>query len=108
MRRGGFPEIVVARGWLRSRLPRIDVCPICGFPPPPPLTSIPPLPRLDRSDRVLSGSPTCRVCGCYIRPPKRLYCSAECWLQRRAAVEGWGAGGDRRSPPPVTRYAHVP
>ncbi len=107
MRRMGCPEIAVARSWLRSRLPLIDVCPVCGFPPPPPMQIIPPLPRLDRSDRVLSGSPSCKVCGCFIRPPKRFYCSAECWLEHRAQTEGWRAGGVRRSPRHAPRHARM-
>ena len=107
MRRKGFPEIVVARAWLRTRLPRLAACPVCGFPPPPPPSSIPPLPRLDRSERVVSVAPACRVCGVYIRPPKRFYCSHECWLRRRASVEGWGGRGKRRRPAPPARYAQV-
>lgn len=109
MRQSGFSTDAIARSAARMRKGLLDRCPVCGFPPPPAITVLPPLARLDRSDRVLSGSPACRVCGQALRAPQRHYCSNECWLQRRRETEGWGANGDRRSPAPVAavRFGHA-
>jgi hypothetical protein len=79
MRRLGRAEIDVAREWVRSRVDRRDRCPVCGFPPPEPLAEIPPLPRLDRSDRVLVGAARCRYCDRKILGTRRRYCDRECW-----------------------------
>jgi hypothetical protein len=79
MRRMGYHELDVARAWLSTRLARLDLCPVCGFPPPPPLAEIPPLPRLDRSDRVLASTPRCRYCDRKILGARRRYCDRDCW-----------------------------
>ncbi len=104
MRRSGFSLAAVARSHARSRRGLLAVCPTCGCPPPPAPDVMPPLPRLDRSTKVLSGSPCCRICGASLKPPKRHYCSNECWLERRRDVEGWGQNGHRRSPAGVTAH----
>lgn len=103
MRRLGFSEVEVARRFARSRARLRCRCPTCGCPPPPPLREIPEIPRLDRSDRVLSGSSRCRICEAPLSAGKRHYCSQECWLQRRRATEGWGVGSPSHSPPRTVR-----
>jgi hypothetical protein len=105
MRRVGYHESVVARAWLSSRSSRRALCPVCGFPPPPPPDTLPPLPRLDRSDRVLSGSPNCRVCDEPLAAGLRHYCSARCRLQRRRDLEGWGDGAASHAVPRSFRVA---
>ncbi|MCK6530884.1 hypothetical protein L6R50_26095 [Myxococcota bacterium] len=76
----------------------LDRCPVCGFPPPPPLQAIPPLPRLDRSDRVVGGNHECRTCGRPLPPRRRTYCSFACWREfvRREEMDG----NDIASPSP--------
>ena len=71
----------------RSLLAR---CPLCGFPPPPPLQEIPPLPRLDRSDRAVGGNHECRTCGRPLPPRRRTYCSFACWREhvRQEEMDG--------------------
>ena len=93
----GFAPVRAAKMMARTRRDLVAFCPTCGFPPPPALVAIPPLPRLDRSEKVLSGSPECRVCTRPLKPPQRMYCGNECWLENRRRTEGWGQGGDRRS-----------
>jgi hypothetical protein len=79
MRRAGRPELEVARAWLASRAGRLDRCPACGFPPPPPLVEMPALPRFDRSDRVLEGAQRCRYCDRRLLGTRRRYCDDDCW-----------------------------
>lgn len=88
-RRTGEPELAVAQAWVRMRLARRDRCPVCGFPPPPAPERIEPLPRLDRSDRVLVGRTRCRYCDRRIVGTRRKYCGDECW-------RGWVAWSRRQ------------
>lgn len=79
MRRAGHHELDVARAWLRTRIGRKERCPVCGFPPPPALAEMPPLPRFDRSDRVLEGAQRCRYCDRRLLGTRRRYCDDDCW-----------------------------
>lgn len=90
MRAAGFPEIEVARAWLRARVPQVSTCPVCGLPPPPQLERLAPLPRLPRLGRTHSGSWECRVCGRALPQRRRHYCSHACWREfvRAAEMDG--------------------
>ena len=79
-RREGFDEERAHRSLARSRRGLLAVCPLCGFPPPPPFLVVPPLPRLDRSDRGESNAWECRVCGTALTRGRRQYCSDRCYL----------------------------
>jgi hypothetical protein len=103
MRRTGFTEAEVERRFARSRARLRSRCPTCGCPPPPRLREIPEMPRLDRSDRVLSGSSRCRICEAPLSAGQRHYCSRERWLQRRRNTEGWGDSAPSHAPPRVVR-----
>lgn len=79
-RREGFDEERAHRSLARSRRGLLEVCPVCGFPPPPPFLVVPPLPRLDRSDRGESNAWECRVCGTALTRGRRQFCSDRCYL----------------------------
>lgn len=97
MRRAGSPEIDVARTWLRYRIGRAERCPACGFPPPPGPETIPPLPRLDRPDSVLTGTARCRYCDRKLLAVRRKYCDEDCWK----AYVAWSRGLERRRVAPA-------
>jgi hypothetical protein len=89
-RRSGFTDYAVFRSLARTRRGMLDRCPVCGFPPPPPVTEPNPLPQLDRSGRTASGSWDCRTCGRPLSQGKRHYCSHGCWREhvRRTEMDG--------------------
>ncbi|MCE9635779.1 MAG: hypothetical protein K8T90_08750 [Planctomycetes bacterium] len=89
-RRSGFSDYAVFRSIVRTRRGLLDQCPLCGFPPPPPITESSPLPRLDRSGRTASGSWECRTCGRPLPQRRRHYCSDACWREhvRRTEMDG--------------------
>ena len=103
LRKNGFDEAFVVRSRLRSRRGLLTICPACGLPAPPAPRQLPPLPRLDRSERKVSGAPNCKVCDAPLKPPQRFYCGRDCWLERRRRTEGWGHTGKRRDPPVTAR-----
>lgn len=77
-RRTGVPELAVAQAWVRMRLAGRATCPGCGFPPPPALERIEPLPRFDRTG-ALVGQTRCRYCDRRILGTRRRYCGDDCW-----------------------------
>jgi hypothetical protein len=92
MRRAGSDELTVAQAWLRGRQGRMTLCPVCGFPPPPGPDAIPPLPRLDRPESVLTGTSRCRYCDRKLLSVRRKYCDEDCWK----AFVAWSRGLERR------------
>jgi hypothetical protein len=79
MLRQGFAPDVVARSIARRHEGLVDRCPVCGFPPPPPLDALPPLTRLDRSDLLRAPTTHCVQCGRQLVSARRRYCSNDCW-----------------------------
>jgi len=81
----------------------LDRCPVCGFPPPPPLEEIPPLPRLDRSDNLVGGRHDCLLCGKPLPARRRTYCSFSCWREYVRQQEMVGDDVGSPDPPHVFR-----
>ena len=106
MLRIGFSEKEVARRFARRRRRLLSNCPACGFPPPPPLQELPPLPRLDRTGRSTAPTWTCRACGRSLPPRRRVYCSYECWREHVRRTEM--AGEEVVSPVPPRVYRMAP
>jgi hypothetical protein len=102
MRRLGFTEGEIQVRVARARARMKPLCPVCECPPPPPLQEVPPMPRLDRPDRMTGGRHDCLVCGRALPQRRRTYCSDECWREyvRRTEMEG----GDIVSPSPPRVY----
>jgi hypothetical protein len=78
MRKSGFSPAAVARSFARSRAGLLDRCPQCGFPPPPPVMTPAPMPRLDRIDSAQSGSWMCRGCDRPLPKGRRRFHSDAC------------------------------
>lgn len=79
-RRDGFSPEVAERSLGRSRVGLVDRCPVCDFPPPPPMLVVPQLPRLDRSEHAESNGHVCRECGKTLGRGRRQFCSDACYV----------------------------
>lgn len=99
-RRMGYSQEEVDRRFARERARMLDACPRCGFPPPPPLLTMPEFPRLPREGQA--DEYECRTCGKALLRGRRRYCNDGCWREhvRRTEMEG----RDITSPAPPRTY----
>jgi hypothetical protein len=106
MRKSGFAEAAVVRSFARSRIGLLDRCPLCGFPPPPPIQTLLPLPRLQRIDGEQSGSWACVGCERPLPKGRRRFHSDACRREFIRRTEMVGTEIVAASPPRIFR-AHV-
>jgi len=105
MRRTGFSEDEVARRFARQRRRLLARCPVCGFPPPPPLRDLPALPRLPRVG--LADHFTCRACGRSLPKGRRRYCTDACWREHVRSSEMQGEDVVSPAPPRAHRLGRA-